>query len=184
VAHTTARTQQALTPEAIGAIIEHQRASLNLTQSAAARNAKVSRGTWHHIEKGHRVNITPATMNAIDEVLGWEQGRLRSMFRPLYMGADVIIPTADGGMLVAEFKSNESQLSVPNRIMAHVARLRPDEQERLLTILERELALHDDGPTYAEMNAVKKLVERQEAFNRQVAEKLGLTNDGASAAGE
>lgn len=63
-------------------MIEERRLQLGLTKSEAARLAGVSRGTWHEVESGKRVNMLADTLNLFDKALGYERGTLRQAGRP------------------------------------------------------------------------------------------------------
>jgi hypothetical protein len=105
------------------------------------------------------------------------------MFRPVYMGPDVIIPTADGGMLMAEFKSSGAPdptnilADRQRRLSVYLWKLRADQLDQVLTFIERDVDKDDHRATIAEQDAMKKFIE--EEVKRQVTERLNDQSDGA-----
>lgn len=76
-----------MTADELGTVIRNRREQLKITQSDAARRAKLGRTTWIEIEQGKRPQALPGTLDSIDEALEWEPGTLRSLIGRTSPGA-------------------------------------------------------------------------------------------------
>ena len=89
-------------------LVERRRKELGLTKSAAARKAKVGRGTWHEIEAGARTEPQPETLLRIDRALNWPPGHLDAELR---RSRDVYISHSSGGLSDAEITELRHKLN-------------------------------------------------------------------------
>ena len=62
----------------LGTLVEARREELGLTKSEAARQAGISRGTWHEIETGKRQQVQPDKLNSVARVLQLRPDVLRA----------------------------------------------------------------------------------------------------------
>lgn len=122
------------TAQAIGHVIHERRVALDMTKTAAAERAGVSRRTWHEIEAGTRPASTAETLALFDQALQLPIGTLYAMtgksasarIEDLRRQAIDLIRQMSGDDLEAFVGSqgSDSVLSTLRRLEADVAELR------------------------------------------------------------
>lgn len=130
--HYMAHTNTQQTP--LGHAIEERRRDKGWTIAKAAREAGVSRGTWHELESGTRMNAMPETMNLIESALEMPAGSLRRTIRPL---TDEQVGLAADGIVRAEQTSAlEANTYRRRMLVGHAAQLNDDMLRKVLHFID------------------------------------------------